>query len=142
MNEFFQLVSIWPWLQAVVLVYLAVVLLGGFGFFRFSRRCPDSVGSLRYRLLLGAYLGVVFTPSLLTDWFLFAVPAPAFIGFLAVIPGIGSSDQRLTLLLATSLYHLAPILGGSFVFYLASSLYFHLRTPHPNSTNFAQTASP
>ena len=137
MNEFFQLIYAWPFLQAVVLVYLAVLLLGGFALYRFSRRRSGSVGGLRHRLLLAAYLGVVFTPGFLTDWFLFRVPAPAFVGFLAVIPGIVSSDQRLTLLLATSFYHLAPILGGSFIFYLASSLYFHFRAPHPNSTNVA-----
>lgn len=129
MNELFQLIYAWPFLQAVVLVYLALVLLGGFAFFRFTRQRPGSIGSLRHRLLLALYLGVVFTPSVLTDWFLFRVPAPAFVGFLAVIPGILSSDQRLTLLLATSFYHLVPILGGSFVFYLASSLYFHFFRP-------------
>ena len=137
MNDFFELVLAVPFFRWIMVGYLTLAIGGGLMLSRFCRQHPGCFHHVRFRYLLALYLGLVLTPSVLTDWFLFRVPAPAFVGFLAVAPGILFSDQRFPILLATGLYHLAPIAGMSLLFFGALTLYSRCRAHHPNRTNVA-----
>lgn len=70
------------WLLGVfavpLLVYFAVAMFGAFMLLRGRWRSWRVTQPVRHRVYLAAYLALVFTPSLLTDLFLFAIPAPAF----------------------------------------------------------------
>jgi hypothetical protein len=67
--------------------YLAVAFSGGYLLFRRKSR-SSSIGRPRRRALLAAYFALVLTPSLLTDLFLFAIPAPALVGFFTLLPSL------------------------------------------------------
>jgi hypothetical protein len=60
----------------------------------------------RYRMLFASALALVFTPSVITDFFLFMIPGPAIAGFLLLLPSVfGHPD----LLLVELLYYILPM---------------------------------
>jgi hypothetical protein len=111
------------WLVSPVLAYLAVVVFGAVWFRRSRARQFRASRPVRHRLLLAAYLALVFTPSVITDFFLFRFPGPAFLGFLFLIPGtlahMFSQPSILPFVLrATAVYHILPLGGGFALAYL------------------------
>ena len=77
----------------------------------------------RWRMYFAAYLALIFTPSILSDFFLWSIPGPATIGLLLIGPSVFSSDQRIATIMLVVTYYLLPILAGFAVFYVAMSLY-------------------
>jgi hypothetical protein len=73
---------------------------------------------VRHRVSLAAYLALVFTPSIITDFWLFMIPGPALVGFTLLLPGLLFSEHRSVILQATAVYHVFPMLGGFAVFYI------------------------
>ena len=74
-------------------------------------------------MILATYFALVFTPSILTDFFLWSIPAPATIGLLAIAPSVILSDQRMAFLMVIGMYYLLPLLAGFALFYALLSLY-------------------
>ena len=111
------------WLASPLVAYLAVVVVGAVWFrCRRARRLRAS-DPLAHRVLLAAYLALVFTPGMVTDFFLFGFWGPALLGFFFLIPGTlvrMFSDPTILpfTLRATSIYHLVPMAGGFFIAYL------------------------
>jgi hypothetical protein len=121
------------WLVSPVLAYLAVVVFGFVWFRRSRARQLRASRPIRHRFFLAAYLALVFTPSVITDFFLFGIPGPAFLGFLFLIPGtlVNMFSQPSILfftLHATAVYHILPLGGGFAVAYLALWAYSRLRS--------------
>jgi hypothetical protein len=113
---------IWLARPSSLVVYLAVVIFGVVLFRRTAARRLRARRPVWHRVLLAAYLALVFTPSIVTDFFLVGFPGPAFLGFLFLIPGTlaNISDPRFVsfVVQATAIYHLFPLLGGFAVAYL------------------------
>ena len=110
------------WFASPVIAYLVVVICGALWFRRSRARQLRDSRPVRYRTLLAAYLALVFTPSIITDFFLVGFPGPALLGILFLIPGTLAnmfSDPKIVLffLHATSIYHILPLLGGFAVAY-------------------------
>jgi hypothetical protein len=110
------------WLASPVIAYLAVVVFGLVWFRRARARELYATRPVLHRVLLAAYLALVFTPSMVTDFFLFGFWGPALFGFFFLIPGtlvhMFSDPSILSFTLrATAIYHLLPILGGFFIAY-------------------------
>ncbi len=55
-----------------------------------STRCSQRrlTNPSRYRVIFAAALAIVFTPSVITDFWLFMVPGPAIVGFLFLLPHV------------------------------------------------------
>ena len=111
------------WLASPLVAYLGFVVVGIWYFRRARTRRLRASHPAQHRVLLAAYLALVFTPSIITDFFLLYVPGPAFLGFLFLIPGtlvhMFSDPQLLPFALrATALYHILPLSAGFFVAYL------------------------
>jgi hypothetical protein len=124
---------IWLARPSSAVVYLAVVIFGVV-WFRLSAAHRLRAGRpVWHRVLLAAYLALVFTPSIVTDFWLFSFPGPAFLGFLFLIPGTLANMSHpgfvLSMLRATAIYHLLPLLGGFAVAYLLLWACSRLRTP-------------
>jgi hypothetical protein len=120
------------WLASPILAYLGVVVVGIWYFRRPRIRELRTIHPAQHRVLLAAYLALVFTPSVVSDFFLFMVPGPALLGFLFMIPGtlvhmfsdpgILASTLRLT-----AVYHILPLAAGFFVAYLLLWVYSRVR---------------
>jgi hypothetical protein len=113
---------IWLAHPSSLVVYLAVVILGVVWFRSIAARRLRVRRPVWHRILLAAYLALVFTPSIVTDFFLFRFPGPAFLGFLFLIPGtlanISHPGFVSSVLRATAFYHLLPLVGGFAVAFL------------------------
>ena len=110
------------WLTSPLVAYIAVIAVGAWSLRGTRVRQLRSAAPQRHRILVAAYLALVFTPSVITDFFLFMIPGPALLGFLFLIPGtlvhmFSDSAIVVSFLYATSLYHLLPLLGGFAVAY-------------------------
>jgi len=111
------------WLASPLVAYLAVVVVGAVWFRRTRARQLRASDPLAHRVLLAAYLALVFTPGMVTDFFLFGFWGPALLGFFFLIPGtlvhMFSDPSILPFTLrATAIYHLVPMAGGFFIAYL------------------------
>ena len=60
----------------------------------------------RYRFFFALVIALVFTPSLLGDFFLFVLPGPAILGFLLFLPGIVIYPK---MLLVELVYYVLPM---------------------------------
>jgi len=89
----------------------------------------------RWRMFFATYLALIFTPSILSDFFLWSIPGPATIGLLLIGPSVFSSDQRIAALMLVVTYYLLPILAGFAVFYVALSLYGWCRLRRTKNSN-------
>jgi hypothetical protein len=111
------------WLGSPVVAYLTVVVFGAVWFRRTRARRLRNSDPFAHRVLLAAYLALVFTPGMVTDFFLFGFWGPALLGFFFLIPGTlvhMFSDPNILVfnLQATALYHVLPMAGGFFIAYL------------------------
>jgi hypothetical protein len=70
-----------------------------------------------------AYLALILTPSILSDFFLWRIPGPATVGLLLIGPSVFFPEQRAGVPTLVTLYYLLPLLAGFIVFYIALSLY-------------------
>jgi hypothetical protein len=61
----------------------------------------------RYRFIFAAVLALVFTPSVVSDFFLFMLPGPAILGLLLLLPG--TFMYPWPLLLVDLLYYILPM---------------------------------
>ena len=125
------------WLGSPVVAYLAVVIFGAVSFRGTRARQLRVSHPAQHRVLLAAYLALVFTPSIVTDFFLFGFWGPALLGFFFLIPGtlvhMFSDPSILVFVLrATALYHILPLAAGFFVAYLLLWICSRLRT-HPST---------
>ena len=125
------------WLASPVVAYLAVVVFGVVWFRRVRARELHAARPLLHRVLLAAYLALVFTPSIVTDFFLFGFWGPALLGFFLLIPAtvvhmFSDPSFVIAVLRATALYHILPLAAGFFVAYLLLWLCSRLRT-HPSA---------
>ncbi len=89
----------------------------------------------RYRWFFALVLALVFTPSVISDFFLFMIPGPAFLGFLVLVPGMLVqlfSDLRVfvAILVTTFVYHLLPLLLSFSVAYAVLRHRDRHRSPH------------
>jgi hypothetical protein len=130
MNDVLTILSGSPWLAIAAITYVAIILFGGvtFSFPSYGRYRRTHPG--RHRIFLAAYCALVFTPSIFSDFFLFAIPAPATFGLLAFAPGLFISDERPAALLVIVLYYLLPLLVGFAVFYFSLSFCSWCRARH------------
>ena len=108
------------WLASPLVAYLALVVVGAVWFRRRRARELRTSDPLGHRVVLAAYLALVFTPGMVTDFFLFGFWGPALLGFFFLIPGtlvhIFSDPTILPFTLrATAIYHLVPMAGGFFI---------------------------
>jgi hypothetical protein len=73
-----------------------------------STRCSQrrTTNPSRYRMIFAAALALVFTPSVITDFWLFMVPGPAIAGFLFLLPHIFTYPH---LLLDELIYYVVPM---------------------------------
>jgi hypothetical protein len=61
------------------------------------------------RFFVAAYLAVVFTPSMIGDFWLFMIPGPAFAGLTLLAPGIVSGENRAAMLNIAAHYYILPM---------------------------------
>jgi hypothetical protein len=99
----------WIYLAVYYIVAVPITLLV-WRQFRLSR----FLHSRRPRLILAAALAVVFTPSVISDFFLVMIPGPAVLGFLLLLPTMVMklfSDPGLVFAVfgTTCVYHLLPM---------------------------------
>jgi hypothetical protein len=121
--------SILPWLvlAAPLVVYVTVVCLGAFVVFGRKRRQWKAIRPARYRAYLSGYLALVLTPSVVSDFWLFMIPAPALVGLLFFLPAL-FSGQLLAAIYIIALYYIIPILLAFGIFYLALMAYSRFRS--------------
>jgi hypothetical protein len=112
--------------------YLIVLIGGGYLVFRRKARASGITGRRR-RASLAVYFALVFTPSVLTDLFLFAIPAPALLGFLAFVPALFFIEQWWSRVYAVCLLYLLPMLISFGVIYVVLTLYVWLRARRAGS---------
>ena len=62
----------------------------------------------RHRMLWASYLALAFTPSILSDFFLWSFPGPATLGLLLIGPTV-FSDQWSAILMLVTMYYLLPL---------------------------------
>jgi len=105
-------------LLVLLLPYALVILFGGWWFLRKGHREYRLAHPHRHRVYLAVYLAVVFTPSVITDFWLFMIPGPAFVGFSLLAPALLVPEHRSLVLYATGLYHILPMITGFGVCYL------------------------
>lgn len=103
--------------------------MAGGAYVIFRRRSRAiSITDRRRRIYLAAYFALVLTPSLLTDLWLFAIPAPALIGFFMLLPSLFFIEQWPGTAYAIAMLYVGPILLCFGVFYAILTLYARLRT--------------
>ncbi|MGH7982410.1 MAG: hypothetical protein ACREFF_04595 [Candidatus Udaeobacter sp.] len=110
------------WLASPLVAYLALVVVGVVWLRGTRARQLRLNDPLAHRVLFAAYLALVFTPGMVTDFFLFGFWGPALLGCFFLIPGtlvhMFSDPSILPFTLrATALYHLLPIAAGFFIAY-------------------------
>jgi hypothetical protein len=96
--------------------YLIVLIGGAFIVFRRSAR-EVTISSPKRRVRLATYLALVLTPSVITDLFLFALPAPALIGFLTMLPSLFYLEYWWGRAYAFLLLYIAPLLTSFGILY-------------------------
>jgi hypothetical protein len=69
----------------------------------------------RHRICFAAVLAIVFTPSVISDFWLFMVPGPAVLGLLFVLPGTLAQPSALVIPLV---FHILPMALSFAIFYL------------------------
>jgi hypothetical protein len=89
----------------------------------------------RWRMIFATYLALIFTPSILSDFFLWSIPGPATIGLLLIGPSVIFGDHRIAALVLVVKSYLLPILAGFVVFYVALSLYEWCRLRRSRNSN-------
>jgi hypothetical protein len=102
-------------LALAVLVYLGVAIGGAVWLCRGRARQLRVSRPSRYRTFLAAYLALSFTPSLIGDLWLIAVPGPALLGFLFLFLPIAvqlfaAPRDIVQYVYATLGLHVAPII--------------------------------
>ncbi len=121
--EYVQLVTSLP---VPLTAYLLVI--GGGGYLLFRCKAHElPITTRRRRAYIAAYFALVLTPSMLTDFFLFAAPAPALLGFFALLPSVFYVDVWPTAY-AISLLYILPILISFIIFYFGLTLYARRRS--------------
>ena len=122
----------WGFLLAYY-IFAAVGVLVLWRVLRASRLLHSAKG----RVILAALLAAVFTPSEMSDLFLFNLPGPAAVGFFMLLIGLvfAVASNPLGLLNAglwwmVTTYYLLPLLGGFAIAYSALWLY-HRSHPGP-----------
>jgi hypothetical protein len=86
----------------------------------------------RYRVIFALTLAIVFTPSVISDFWLFMIPGPAVLELLFLLPSV--FPHPLPVLYVITVVCLAPLAAGFGVFYLA--LWF-LDRRRANAAQFA-----
>jgi hypothetical protein len=114
-------------LVLLLLPYIAIALFGAWWFLRAKYRAWKLSHPVRHRIYFAAYLAIVFTPSVITDFWLFMIPGPAFVGLTLLFPAILFSESRAAILYIITLYYILPMLGGFTMFYLSLWGYSRLR---------------
>jgi hypothetical protein len=106
--------SHWPHLWVVVTLYA----VASFFVVRHLLRPTDCFAcSIRRGLLRSALLAGVVTPSLVTDFWVAAFPAPAMVGFLFAIPDLFFGSQPWALLRSLGLLYVLPwVLCSTLIF--------------------------
>ncbi len=110
------------WLASPLVAYFVVVIVGARWFRRDRARRLRTLHPVRHRLLLAIYLALVFTPSVISDFWLFMIPAPALAGFFFLLPGalanMFSEPSVLVFVLhASAIYYFLPLLIGFILAY-------------------------
>ena len=109
--------------------YIVFAIAGGWWLRRLTTRQMRHTRPVAYQLLVAGYLALVFTPSFIGDFWAYAVPGPAFAGFLIQLPLLvrylfTQPGDLLRPAYGTSLLHLFPMALG---FALTYSLLWALR---------------
>lgn len=75
------------------------------------RKCRLSrfLSRRKSRLILAAAFALLFTPSVISDFWLFMIPGPALLGFLFILPSVISYPQ---FLLVELVYYVLPMAVG------------------------------
>ena len=109
--------------------YIMFAIAGACWLCRPTTRQMRHTRPVPYQLLVAGYLALVFTPSFIGDFWAYAVPGPAFAGFLIQLALVvrylfTQPGDLLRPIYGTSLLHLLPIVLG---FALTYSLLWALR---------------
>ena len=113
------LYSIWQIADVcMVVLYLFTVVVAVRHLWRRRQDCFSC--TYRQALVRSGLLAFLVTPSIIGDFFLFALPGPAALGFALLFPGVFfASGQRLELLLMIVVLYVLPwVAGTAIIFYL------------------------
>ena len=111
--------SIWEIADVcMVVLYLFTVVVAIRHLWRRRQDCFDC--SYRQALVRSSLLAFLVTPSIISDFWLFALPGPAALGFALMSPGVlFASGDRLELLLMITVFYVLPwVACTAIIFYL------------------------
>ena len=112
MQRTFQILRDW---ETPLIILFWYYVLAAIATCLVSTRCSRRgiTNPSRYRIIFAVALALVFTPSVITDFWLFMVPGPAIAGFLFLLPHIFTYPH---LLIDELIYYVVPM---AFVFCLS-----------------------
>jgi hypothetical protein len=145
MSDVQQFFNSAAWLAVAAGIYLAIIAFGLFFFARFGNKEHRLAHPLRHRLLLVAFLTLVFTPSIIPDWLIFFIPAPATFGLVLVAPDLIVSNLPFSDQPGIVLLFIYPLLFGFAIFYALIFLRDWCRarrSRHGKSPNAASEPTP
>ena len=104
------------WFAVAAIIYVAIIAFGLILFARLGYKQNRLTHPRQHRLLLSAFLTLVFTPSILPAW-LFVIPAPATLGLILVTPDFFISNLPFSDQPGIILLYVYPLLFGFAIFY-------------------------
>lgn len=118
MSDIQQFFNSAAWLAVAAVIYLAIIAFGLIFLARSGYEQRRLTHPLRHRLLLVAFLTLVFTPSIIPDWLIFFIPAPATFGLILVTPDLIVSNLPFSGQPGIVLLYIYPLLFGFAIFYI------------------------
>jgi len=125
MQRALEIVREWQIPLAILCVYYVIAgLVIRYACRAWTRRNPHA--PRRHRIWFAIVLSLIFTPSVISDFFLFMIPGPAILGLLLILPGtIMHAPEVPSMLLVPLICHVFPLLLGAVLFYLALRYHDH-----------------
>jgi hypothetical protein len=104
------------WFVIAVTIYFALIAFGLIASGKSGYKQCRLSHPVRHRILLVAFLALVFSPSVLPNWF-FPIPAPATLGLILVAPDLLFSKLPFSDQPEITLLYIFPLLFGFAIFY-------------------------
>jgi hypothetical protein len=117
MSDIQQFFSSAAWFAVAAIIYIAIIAFGLIFFARLDYAQHRLAHPRRHRLFLAAFLTLVFTPSILPDWLIPFIPAPATFGLILVAPDLVVSNLAFSGQPGILLLYIYPLLFGFAIFY-------------------------
>jgi hypothetical protein len=117
MSDVQEFLSGGAWFAVAAIIYVAIIAFGLILFARLGYKQHRLTHPRQHRLLLVAFLTLVFTPSILPDWLIPFIPAPATFGLILVAPDLVVSELPFSDQPGIVLLFIYPLLFGFAIFY-------------------------